>query len=55
MPDTMMQNTMGVIIMLSSLMKPSPSGFNVTATLGHAAPTMIAATIATITWLCSFA
>jgi len=48
-PDTMMQKTIGVIIIPISLMKPSPSGFIFTAVPGHTEPNMIAAQMAMIT------
>ena len=48
-PDTMIQNTIGAIIMPINLMKPSPSGFIFTAISGHTPPTMIAAMMAMIT------
>jgi len=37
-PDTMMQNTIGAIIMPIKLMKPSPGGFIFTAVSGQTAP-----------------
>ena len=48
-PDTMMQNTIGAIIIPISLIKPSPNGFIFTAVSGHTAPTKIAAMMAMIT------
>ena len=50
-PDTIMQNTSGAMTIAMSLMKPSPSGFILTAVCGHTAPRMIAAPMAMITWL----
>jgi len=51
MPETITQNTIGVIIMLSSLMKPLPSGCIWMAASGHTPPRTTAAAIAMITWL----
>ncbi len=50
MPDTTVQNTTSAIIILMSLMKPSPSGFMSMAKSGKKLPTMTASTMPTSTW-----
>jgi len=41
MPLTMVQNTTGAIIILTSLTKPSPSGFSDAPNSGQKCPTVI--------------
>ena len=50
MPWTTTQNTMTGMIILISLMKPSPSGFSLTAVSGHSRPMTTPRTSARTTW-----
>jgi hypothetical protein len=49
-PATTVQNTIGAIIILTSLMKASPSGFMATPASGKKCPMATPATVATSTY-----
>ena len=50
MPSTTVQKMIGPIIILMSLMKPSPSGFSASPVAGNAKPMTAPITTATSTW-----
>jgi hypothetical protein len=50
MPTTIVQKMIGAMIILMSLMKPSPSGFMAAPVSGWKCPSSTPSTIATITW-----
>ncbi|MOA32268.1 hypothetical protein D3C78_1534730 [compost metagenome] len=50
MPTTMVQKMIGVIIIFTSLMKPSPSGFSLAPNSGIRCPRVTPSTMATMTW-----
>ena len=53
MPVTIVRKITGAITALTSLTKPSPSGFSATPTVGQIMPTSTPSTIAASTWICS--
>jgi hypothetical protein len=50
MPVTTVRKITGVMIILTSLMKPSPSGFIARPVSGHSQPTSTPSAIPTSTW-----
>ena len=50
MPVTTVRKMTGVMIILTSLTKPSPSGFSEAPTAGHSQPTSTPRATATSTW-----